>query len=111
MNDKVSTRQVKVSNPQGLHARPAHALVSLANQFQAEIDVIRDHERVDGKSILSILTLAAEQGTVLIIEARGEDAKDALDALEHLFLDGFGDTASSDDKETSQTDGTQRPSR
>ncbi len=111
MNDKVSTRQVRVTNPQGLHARPAHALVNLANQFQAEIDVIRDHERADGKSILSILTLAAEQGTVLIIEARGEDAKDALDALEHLFLEGFGDADSSDDEETSQTDGTQRPSR
>jgi len=106
MNDKASTRQVKVSNPQGLHARPAHALVNLASRFQAEIEVIRDHERVDGKSILSILTLAAEQGTELIIEARGDDAKDALDALELLFLDGFGDTTSSDDKETSQADGT-----
>ena len=111
MNDQVSTRQVMVSNPQGLHARPAHSLVNLANQFQAEIDVIRDQERVDGKSILSILTLAAEQGTVLIIEARGEDAKDALDALENLFLEGFGDADSSNDEETSQTDGTQRPSR
>ncbi len=111
MNDEVSTRQVKVSNPQGLHARPAHALVNLANQFQADIDVIRDHERVDGKSILSILTLAAEQGTVLIIEARGHDAKDAVDALENLFLEGFGDAASGNDEETSQTDGTQRPSR
>ncbi len=111
MNDQVSTRQVKVTNPQGLHARPAHTLVNLANQFQAEIDVIRDHERADGKSILSILTLAAEQGTELIIEARGEDAKDALDALENLFLEGFGDADSSNDEETSQTDGTQRPSR
>jgi len=106
MNDKASTRQVKVSNPQGLHARPAHALVNLASRFQSEIEFIRDHERVDGKSILSILTLAAEQGTELIIEARGDDAKDALDALELLFLDGFGDATSSDDKETSQADGT-----
>lgn len=110
MSDNAATRQVRVSNPQGLHARPAHALVNLASRFQSEIEYIRDHERVDGKSILSVLTLAAEQGTELIIEARGEDAKDALDALEHLFLEGFGD-ASSDDQETSQTDGTQRPSR
>ena len=111
MNDKASTRQVKVSNPQGLHARPAHALVNLASRFQSEIDVIRDHERADGKSILSILTLAAEQGTELIIEARGDDAKDALDALEHLFLEGFGDASSSNGQETSPADGTQRPSR
>ncbi len=106
MNDEVSTRQVKVSNPQGLHARPAHTLVNLANQFQADIDFIRDHERVDGKSILSLLTLAAEQGTVLIIEARGHDAEDAVEALENLFLEGFGDADSSDDEETSETDGT-----
>lgn len=111
MNDKASTRQVTVSNPQGLHARPAHALVNVASRFQSQIDVIRDHERVDGKSILSILTLAAEQGTELIIEARGDDAKDALDALEHLFLEGFGDAASGDSPETSQADGSQRPSR
>ena len=111
MNDQVSTRQVRVSNPQGLHARPAHTLVNLANQFQADIEVIRDQERVDGKSILSLLTLAAEQGTVLTIEARGHDAKDAVDALENLFLEGFGDAASGNDEETSETDGTERPSR
>jgi len=97
MSDTAATRQVTVSNPQGLHARPAHALVNLASQFRSEIGVIRDHERADGKSILSVLTLAAEHGTELILEAKGEDAKDALDALEHLFLDGFGDATSSND--------------
>ena len=110
MSDKKATRQVRVTNPQGLHARPAHALVNLANRFQSEIGVIRDHERADGKSILSVLTLAAEHGTELIIEARGDDAIDALDALEHLFLGGFGDATASNEKETSPTDGTPGPS-
>ncbi len=107
MNDNASTRHVTVSNPQGLHARPAHSLVNLANRFQAEIEIIRDHERVDGKSILSLLTLAASQGTELIIEARGDDAHDALDALERLFLEGFNEGDSGDNHEISRTEGIQ----
>ena len=63
MADGKISRTVVVTNPQGLHARPADLFVKLASQYQATIEVIKDGERVDGKSILAILTLAAVQGT------------------------------------------------
>ena len=88
---ETASRSVMVTNPQGLHARPAHAVVTLAHQFQSDIQIIRNGESVDGKSILSILTLAAEQGTRLTITATGDDSTDAVSALEELFLKGFDD--------------------
>ena len=84
------TKQVTVNNPQGLHARPAHALVQLAGQFQADIEIIRNGESVDGKSILAILTLAAEKGAQLTIRASGTDAAQAVDALAELFHNDLG---------------------
>jgi len=77
--------------PAGLHARPADLFVKLANRFSAKIWVSRgkNHESVDGKSILSILTLGAEQGTRLEIIATGEDAAAAVAALSELVEQGF----------------------
>lgn len=86
-----SRRSVVVNNPQGIHARPAHLFVKLANQFASNIEIIKDHERVDGKSILGILTLAAVEGTKLTIEAVGPDADHALDALAELFANNFSE--------------------
>jgi phosphotransferase system HPr (HPr) family protein len=82
---------VTVKIPEGLHARPAHALVTLASRFKSDVQVIRNGECADGKSILSILTLAAAEGTNLIIKASGDDAQDALNALESLFLNDFAE--------------------
>jgi len=87
---KTLSKQVAVNNPQGLHARPAYALVELAGQFQADIEIIRNGERADGKSILAILGLAAEKGTQLTIQASGEDAAQAVDALVELLLQDLG---------------------
>jgi phosphocarrier protein len=84
-------RTVVVSNPQGLHARPADLFVKLASRYEATIEVVKDGERVDGKSILAILTLAAVPGTQLRIEATGPDAEAALDALAELVLRNFDD--------------------
>ena len=91
MASSSTVRQVKVLNPQGLHARPAHAVVTLASRFRSEIELIRDGERADARSILAILTLAAEQGTQLTLQATGDDADEALEALSALFAKGFGD--------------------
>jgi phosphotransferase system HPr (HPr) family protein len=91
MGDEVVRRQLRVVNPLGVHARPAALLVQLANKFQSEIGLIRGAERVDAKSVLQLMTLAAEQGTVLLLEARGADATSAADAIEKLFQDGLGD--------------------
>jgi phosphocarrier protein len=82
-------RTVVVTNPQGLHARPADLFVKLASRYQATIEVIKDGERVDGKSILAILTLAAVQGTQLRLEATGPDAEAALQALTELIVRNF----------------------
>ena len=89
MTDGTVTRTVVVTNPQGLHARPADLFVKLASQYQAKVEVIKDGERVDGKSILAILTLAAVEGTQLTIEATGPDAEAALDALAELVVRNF----------------------
>lgn len=89
MSEQKLTRTVVVRNPQGLHARPADLFVKTALRFQSKIEVIKDSERVDGKSILSMLTLAAMEGTNLSLEATGSDAQQALDALAELFLRNF----------------------
>jgi len=85
------TRTVTVNNPEGLHARPAHMLVRLATQFESNILVGKDSELVDCKSILSLLTLGAAQGTELSITAQGSDAAEALDSIVQLIEAGFDD--------------------
>ncbi len=84
------SKMVVIKNPQGLHARPASLFVNLAQRFHATIEVVKEENIVDGKSILSILTLAATMGTELTIRAEGEDAQSALDALVEL-IDQFED--------------------
>ncbi len=89
MSEKTASKRVKVVNAQGLHARPADMLARCAIQFQSHIELVKGNEPVDGKSILSILTLAAEQGTVLSIRAVGPDADEAVQALAALVEQGF----------------------
>lgn len=89
MTEPVLSRSVFIINPQGIHARPADLFVRKANQFASHIEIIKDGERVDGKSILGILTLAAEQGAQLFIEARGADAAKAIEELARLVEQGF----------------------
>ena len=91
MNEPQATATVTVTNPQGLHARPADMFVKLAVQFQSRINVTKDGWRVDGKSILDMLTLAAVSGSQLQLEATGPDAQAAIDALAALVYNGFGE--------------------
>ncbi len=69
----------------GLHARPASQFVALAGRFQSEVTVGRDHEWVDGRSVLSLLSLAAGNGTLLRIRAVGVDAVEAVEALAKIL--------------------------
>ena len=103
---KTLDRTVVVSNPQGLHARPADLLVRLANQFKSTILIGRGGETVDCKSILSLLTLGAAQGTELSLTAEGDDAESAIDSIEQFFLRGFDDPTpqSQGSDEVSETD-------
>ncbi len=91
MSQKPTNRTVTVINPEGLHARPADLVVRAANQFQATIRIQKGSEQVDCKSILSLLTLGAAQGTELTLSAEGSDAQQAIDALCQLFESGFAD--------------------
>jgi phosphotransferase system HPr (HPr) family protein len=106
---KAICRTVVVSSPQGLHARPADMLVRMANQFQSTITLGRGGESVDCKSILSLLTLGATQGTELFLKAEGDDAESAVDLIEQFFLRGFDELADDDAQPTdsvSETDST-----
>lgn len=82
-------RSVQIVNRMGFHARPAAEFVKLAGQFTSEIWVRKDDLDVNGKSIMGVLMLAAEQGTRLVIRAEGADAEVALDALASLVERGF----------------------
>jgi phosphotransferase system HPr (HPr) family protein len=95
------SREVVVTNAQGLHARPADLVAREARKWRSRIDLVVDAQRADGKSILEILTLAAESGTRVVIEATGPDARDALDALGDLFASRFNEpdnSTQSDDR-------------
>lgn len=89
MSDPSASRSVTIVNPEGLHARPAYMFAELAATFDAKVEIVKEGERIDGKSILSILTLAAEKDSELLIEATGSDAKAALNALAELVEQGF----------------------
>ena len=84
-------RVVPIVNRLGMHARAAAKFVSLASQYAADIHVSRDQQRVNGKSIMGVMMLAAAQGSEITIEAEGEDAGEALDALADLVADRFGE--------------------
>lgn len=88
MADTVSIR-VKVVNRLGLHARPAMAFVDLAATFAASVWVVKGDTRVDGKSIMQMMMLAATKGTELEIVAEGADAEAAVAALKKLVEGGF----------------------
>jgi phosphotransferase system HPr (HPr) family protein len=77
-------KKLIVKSKQGLHARPAALFVQVANKFDARITVKRDEERVNGKSIMGILMLGAENGCEITIEAEGQDAQAALTELEKV---------------------------
>ena len=85
--------QVVIINRLGLHARAAAQLVRLASGFQSKIKLIRTDNSViaDAKSILSVLTLAASKGVNLEIEIEGTDEQAAIDAIQEIFQNGFGE--------------------
>jgi len=78
-------KRLTIINKLGLHARAAAKLVTTASQFQANIRISRDSREIDGKSIMSVMMLAASKGTELQLSAEGEDEQAALEALENLI--------------------------
>ena len=84
-NDPTLTKEMTVINKLGVHARPAAMFVKTANTFDCEIFVEKDGETVNGKSIMGMMMLAAGPGSKLHVHAKGEDAAQALTALEGLL--------------------------
>ena len=82
-------RAIEIVNRAGMHARPAAEFVKLAGSFAAQITVEKDGLEVNGKSIMGVLMLAAEHGSILRVAAHGDDAGDAVDALADLVGRGF----------------------
>lgn len=92
--DETSTMQevtLVVRHKVGLHARPAAMFVQTAKQFKSEISVRKDDREANAKSILSILTLGVNQGSVITVKANGEDEEQALKALQELVETNFGE--------------------
>ena len=83
------SKVLRVTNRLGLHARPASLFVQAAVRFQSSIKVAKGDIEVNGKSMMGIMMLAAEQGAELVLTAEGEDAPQALQELERLFQRKF----------------------
>ncbi len=88
---QIVEKEVLIRNKYGIHARPAAMLVQLANKYKSEIFVIKDTMEVNGKSIIGVMTLAANCGSKLKIRASGDDAQEAVDTITKLFDEKFGE--------------------
>jgi phosphocarrier protein len=87
----MTERQATIVNSLGLHARPAAQFVKIASAYQSSIEVAKDGLAVNGKSIMGVMMLAAEQGSLLTLRADGPDADAAVGALCELIAGGFGE--------------------
>ncbi|RUO26661.1 HPr family phosphocarrier protein [Aliidiomarina minuta] len=83
------SREVMIRNKLGLHARAATKLVQLANQFSADVTISQGSQEVNANSVMALMLLASQQGKTIIVNARGEDAEAALDAIEGLIQARF----------------------
>ncbi|HJV44317.1 MAG TPA: HPr family phosphocarrier protein [Bacillota bacterium] len=75
------TKTLTIKNPQGLHARPATVFVQKASSFSSSINIIKGGKKINGKSIMGLMTLAAKQGDEIILEADGPDEQEAINEL------------------------------
>ena len=91
MSKMIETKTFTIKNELGLHARVAAMLSRESNKFKSKILFERNGIKVDGKSLLSILTLACPKGSKITVRAKGDDARDAVENLERLIEDKFGE--------------------
>ncbi|MBL0010594.1 MAG: HPr family phosphocarrier protein [Nitrosomonas sp.] len=88
----MQTREVEIVNKLGLHARASAKLTKLASQFKCEVWAMRNNRRVNAKSIMGVMTLAANKGSRIQIETTGDDEVEAMAALVALVEDYFGES-------------------
>jgi phosphocarrier protein HPr len=84
-------QEVQIINKLGLHARASARLTQLASSFKCEVMLSRNNRRVNAKSIMGVMMLAAAKGTTIVIETNGEDESEAMQALVKLINDYFGE--------------------
>jgi phosphocarrier protein HPr len=82
-------KKLTIRNRLGLHARPAALLVETASKYDSDVFIIKNGFKVNGKSIMGVLMLAAEMGSELTVQAKGKDADEAVQAMEDLFNNKF----------------------
>ncbi|WP_026290010.1 HPr family phosphocarrier protein [Thioalkalivibrio sulfidiphilus] len=87
----MAEREITIINRLGMHARAAAKFVGLASQFKSEIELEKGNRRVNGKSIMGVMMLAASKGSTVRLLAEGEDANQAIDALSALIESRFGE--------------------
>ncbi|MDP8212058.1 MAG: HPr family phosphocarrier protein [Candidatus Zapsychrus exili] len=78
-------KEITVENDQGLHARPAALLVQVCSKYNSIVNISKDGEKVNGRSIMGILALAAQRGSVISVEVEGDDAELVIKELEDLL--------------------------
>ena len=84
-------RDVEIMNKLGLHARPSARLTQLASQYKCDVFMARNGRRINAKSIMGVMMLAAAKGSTVTLETDGEDEQEAIDALADLISSGFGE--------------------
>ena len=84
-------RDVEIVNKLGLHARPSAKLTQLASNFKSQVFMARNGRRVNAKSIMGVMMLAAAKGSTITLETDGEDEVEAIEALAGLISSGFGE--------------------
>ena len=87
----MQTIDIVISNKLGLHARAAAKLTQLASTYESDIFISRAGQRVNAKSIMGVMMLAAGKGVTVVLDADGSDAAAALEAIQNLFDDKFGE--------------------
>ena len=90
-DSRKASKDLTIENRNGLHARPAALFVKTSSRFQSEVWVEKDGERVNGKSIMGLMMLAAGKGSILRVTAEGNDASSVLTELEVLIQTRFGE--------------------
>lgn len=91
MDDQPIEKKLVIDNKLGLHARPAALLVRTANRFKSEVSIQKGKHKVNGKSIMGVMMLAAGPGSKITIRVTGPDAANAMKEIEKLFQRNFGE--------------------
>jgi len=87
----MQSKSATIINKLGMHARAAASFVKLASSFESDISVTKNGKKVNGKSIMGIMMLAASRGTIIEISTSGKDELEAMTQIEKLILDRFGE--------------------